>query len=951
MKYLVPLLLSFSTSITFAQLDTLFWFAAPEVSIHNQNFDRPILMRISTVDVASTVVIDQPANPTFVPITVNVAAASTQTVDLTPWIDQIENKPPNQVLNYGLRVVSSSPVTIYYEVRSATCNCNPEIFALKGQNALGTEFFIPSQHYLNNSNAYSPLPFSSFDLIATEDNTQVTITPTQNIVGHAAAVPFTVNLNKGQTYSATATSQAAAQHLFGSTVSTNLPIAITVKDDLLNGAAFGGCADLAGDQSIPLDIIGNEYIVVRGFLNPPYDQVFILATQNNTSISINGVPTTTINTGQSFNYSIGAANAAYIEASAPVYVLQLSGFGCEVGLSVLPPIICTGSQRISFARSTAESLFLILLVEAGGENNFLLNGMPGIVTPANFSFVPGTANGWMYAQMTIPTNLVAAGGTGVVTNSTNFFHMGMIHGSAGGGCRFGYFSDFAKYKYQIQSNDEVYCVGDSIVLATNALPGATYQWEGPNGFLSSGDTLIISPASLSNTGEYIVSGNLPNACTLLPDSIQINIIEAPNAPTIFNNGPVCENDSLLVWNSIGSPYTFIWTDDQGNALPANDTLLFYPALNDFYTVHLTSTLGDCSSPPTVVDVDVLNSPTLSYSGALAICGDSTSLSATFSMDPLDLLSSITWYNLEGTTIGTGSVIPSFQSTTQPESKDSIVVSLATVNGCTAFDTIEIAFHPLPNVDFNWIDLCNGSDVQFINASNWTGIPSTNDEVQYEYSFGENSFGSVPDTVFSYDISGTYTVQLSGESVFGCRDSIPQQIEILPVPTAELEIDDGCGEVYFSSMVSPLSFAIDSMNWVINGQSLSTNAAFNANFNQSGNFNGVFQLTGENGCSFAFPFQFNVIASIPVDELEIPNVITANGDGINDELILNDLFTNCSDYSLKILNRWGTVVFEQNNASIPFNGTDQKGDPLASGVYFYTLESGDNVRHGHITLIR
>ena len=122
---------------------------------------------------------------------------------------------------------------------------NPEIFSLKGKNALGTSFFVPFQNKIENSSAYSPLPYSSFDIVATEDNTTVSITPKQNIVGHSANLTFNINLNRGQTYSARAASQGAVQHPTGSTVSSNKPIAITIKDDLLEGGTFFGgfCRD------------------------------------------------------------------------------------------------------------------------------------------------------------------------------------------------------------------------------------------------------------------------------------------------------------------------------------------------------------------------------------------------------------------------------------------------------------------------------------------------------------------------------------------------------------------------------------------------------------------------------------------------------------------------------------------------------------------------------------
>ena len=241
MKQLYFLLFSFCFFHLTAQTDTEFWFAAPEVSVNNANFDRPIVLRITAYSQASTVTISQPANGGFTPIVVNIAANATSTSDLTPWINQIENKPPNSVLNYGLLITATTPVTAYYEVVSQQCLCNPEIFALKGKNGLGTNFFIPSQNFVNNNSGYNPVPFSSFDIVASDNNTTVTITPSNNIVGHAAGVAYNITLNRGQTYSATAASQAAAQHLMGSTVIADKPIAITIKDDLMSGAPFGGC--------------------------------------------------------------------------------------------------------------------------------------------------------------------------------------------------------------------------------------------------------------------------------------------------------------------------------------------------------------------------------------------------------------------------------------------------------------------------------------------------------------------------------------------------------------------------------------------------------------------------------------------------------------------------------------------------------------------------------------
>jgi hypothetical protein len=87
---------------SFSQLDSIFWFVAPEVA--QSHGDRPIVFRFATLASPATVSISQPANPNFPVQTLTIAANSAQTLDLTPWIDMVENKPANATLNYGFRI-------------------------------------------------------------------------------------------------------------------------------------------------------------------------------------------------------------------------------------------------------------------------------------------------------------------------------------------------------------------------------------------------------------------------------------------------------------------------------------------------------------------------------------------------------------------------------------------------------------------------------------------------------------------------------------------------------------------------------------------------------------------------------------------------------------------------------------------------------------------------------
>ena len=171
-------------SSLFSQTATEFWFVAPEV--YYSHGDRPIWMRISTTNDTANINLRQPARPLFNPIIATINPNSTFSINLTAWIDSIENKPANTVLNYGLYLTSDKPVNAYYEEASDN---NPELFTMKGKNALGTEFYINGQnHYKNHWVATTSA--EAFDIVATEDGTEVTITVSQDIVGHNKGTTF-----------------------------------------------------------------------------------------------------------------------------------------------------------------------------------------------------------------------------------------------------------------------------------------------------------------------------------------------------------------------------------------------------------------------------------------------------------------------------------------------------------------------------------------------------------------------------------------------------------------------------------------------------------------------------------------------------------------------------------------------------------------------------------------
>ena len=180
---------------SYCQTDHEFWFAAPALThefispgpILYQNLNHPIQLAFTTSEGPTWVTISMPANPSFTPILVSVTNAAAKVVNLTAFLDSVENTPSNTILNRGIRMTSKQPITAYYEVESSF---NAETWPLLGKNALGYEFILPSQNQYANYPYSDPPARNTFDIVATEDSTTVKIIPKVPLVGHVANDTF-----------------------------------------------------------------------------------------------------------------------------------------------------------------------------------------------------------------------------------------------------------------------------------------------------------------------------------------------------------------------------------------------------------------------------------------------------------------------------------------------------------------------------------------------------------------------------------------------------------------------------------------------------------------------------------------------------------------------------------------------------------------------------------------
>ncbi len=721
-----------------AQTGTEFWLAPPDVTrLHNTPGDEPIYFNATAGASAAVVTISQPANPAFnggSPIVINVPANSSVRYNLTALKAQLETRPTDSVRNTGLKITSTTDITCYYE--SSNSN-NPDIIALKGANGLGTEFYIPlhkhAPFYNHDFGNNADKAFASFDIVATEDNTVVLIYSPVAVDGHPALTPFTVNLNQGQSYSCANTKYVApggniagnyvdpTTHPSGAAVLSNKPIAITIKDDS-NHNPSGGCYDLMMDQIVPVNILGTDYIAVKGSLDATGDEsTFLMAVENNTQVFLNGsnTPVATLFAGQYYrhdmDYLSGAAdNSTYMRTSKPVYAVHVTGFGCEMGMAILPPLNCAGSQRVGFTRSTNEGFFLNLLVRTGAEGSFTVAG-PGTATiPASaFKTVPGTNGEWKAAHISYTTAQVPVNQGIVVTNTADVFSLGIINGGAGSGVRYGFFSEFSG-KIEVNAGaDQTLCAGQSATLAGTVSGGSTTGMWSTNGsgtFLPNANALnatyepSIGDIALGTVTLTLVS---TGQCTPEQDQMVLTIQPKP-VPNAGADQFVCTNNPVValagtVHDAVGGVWT---TGGTGTFNPSNANLNanYVPGAADLAAgsvwIFLTTTgNGVCNAVRDSMLVTFTPAITVNAGADRVLCSNNAAVQMNGSFS---VATGAVWSGGAGTFDPSTTNVNAVYTPTQAEiNSGSVVLTLtSTGNGnCLAVsDQVQLSFTPAPTAN-------------------------------------------------------------------------------------------------------------------------------------------------------------------------------------------------------------------------------------------------------------
>ena len=507
----------------------------------------------------------------------------------------------------------------------------------------------------------------------------------------------------------------------------------------------------------------------------------------------------------------------------------------------------------------------------------------------------------------------------------------------------------------IQSGAAV-CEGSSFTLNTAVYAGAqSYHWLTPNGEVITAAPFLTNPsAGTADAGEYSVWVQLQNCSTEPSFEVSVAVTENPAAPVFTANATsLCAGETLTLSTTVvAGGYT--WSGPNGY-VASTATPPAVEAVNILASgsYQLVVNNGACLSAPYSVDVVVHALPAApAVSSNSPICaGDAleiTSVTAAnayslvFPNSTTDVSSTGAWVinNANASTSGvyTVSVFDGF-CWSAPSAPLTIQVDVvpaeqayagAHVTACLdGFAVVEAVNDP--SLQGSWS--APNNDLTF--GSPNSSVSTVSGMVAGETSLATWSLWNAGCGVYSSDEVVVYAPLLP--------EAYEDYFELIEGEGAPLNVvaNDEPGPVAYNlQIITPPTFGEAQ---VVEGQ--------NIRYIPDATFSGTDELVYRI-CLTACPDMCDTaIVKLRVFPfLRIPDIITPNGDGVNDVWVIEGI-DRFESTELFIYNRWGREVYAANNYANDWDAL-WNGQPLPNGTYFYVLNNrstGENLGRGYITV--
>lgn len=454
---------------------------------------------------------------------------------------------------------------------------------------------------------------------------------------------------------------------------------------------------------------------------------------------------------------------------------------------------------------------------------------------------------------------------------------------------------------------------DQVTVATSLAPTLSNYTEVTN---TSGITATIISQFAPIAGEEgfhtITYSGTDNGAPALTSTVDIvvQVVPGPPVPEITGPNLVCAGDQVVLTANPPGAGTFNWSNNT-----SGPTITVGPGT---YTVSMSQ--GGCAVTSAPFTVALAPDPAIpQITGPTSTCADPVLLTVEGEY------TTYLW--------STGST----EQTTMAGA-GSHTVTVTNDHGCEATSAPFVVEHipfVYPVITGDTL-ACEGNTVTLA-----TTAPFDN----YVWSTGETT-----NTIELGPEPGVHTVTVDVTTNAGCHGTAPAvTVTISPAPTASFISNPTSPqppgtEVTFTDLSNGNGYALTAWDWTVTGPESFT--AFTQDvvhlFPTPGNYSVLLTVTNEHGCTASFQTGY----LIRPDSVQVPNVFTPNGDGVNDMLV----FENAQYYRnhLKVFNRWGQMVLDRPNYQNNWRATD-----MPEGTYFFVLYLYDTEQEisGHVTILR
>jgi gliding motility-associated-like protein len=535
---------------------------------------------------------------------------------------------------------------------------------------------------------------------------------------------------------------------------------------------------------------------------------------------------------------------------------------------------------------------------------------------------------------------------------------------------------------------DVLCEGATLELNSSIFNGTnvSYQWYFDNG---SGPVLLattniptyfIQNMTAGNEGIYTVAV-ASGSCTTQPSNAQdIEVTnELSNAPTLsISNNQFCQGEMMVLNSSIypGMSVSYQWYFNNGSG----PVLLGTTNVPTYFIQNMTLanagnysvvvTMGNCSTQPSNLQaVTVTNmtgpAPQLSVSGTSICQGEMLTLNS--SIYPGTNVQ-YEWFFDDGSgpvLLATTSVPTYFIQNISPSNAGTYSV-MAMIGGCETpssnLQAVNVNSAPAlaatNSTDAN-APACRGDLVQL------SVQPMTGATYQWNGPLGFSA--NVPNPILPEANPGQAGVYTVAVTMNGCTfAAAPTQVHIFSgIDAVDDVFDVNFNETLTNAPLDGNDLTGNVGDWSIrlviepkNGTASLVNGLLKYVPRQ--NFYGkdefayeICNLDCPDDCDVA-TIRVNVLGTDDVQTCFVPNIITPNGDGLNDHFKVPCLQDTYVDNNVRIFNRWGDLVYEQDRYKNDWDGR-YKGNPLPPGTYFYLIQlekgNNENCLQGYFTITR